>query len=132
MSDQNSIPGKLLWESVVRIGVSLLSGGLFYTGWLGIFLVLYTKDEPIETALWVITPLVTGVGFGFGVYLADMILKRKPSPFLRVAIWPILGCILGAVAVYWYGPMLIVFSMLAAGTASVSLREVIHYRRSLE
>jgi hypothetical protein len=35
-----------------------------------------------------------------------------------------IGCAIGAAVVYWFGPMLIVFGMFAAGTASVALREV--------
>jgi hypothetical protein len=36
--------------------------------------------------------------------------------------WPLIACVVGAVAVYWYGPMLIVFSMLSVGTISVFLQ----------
>jgi hypothetical protein len=32
---------------------------------------------------------------------------------------------MGAAAVFWFGPMLIVFGMFAAGMASLVLREVI-------
>jgi len=66
-----------------------------------------------------------------GVYLVNKGLKTAPTSFLQLALWPILGCVLGAVGVYWYGPMLIVFSMLASGTASIFLRELIIYRRTL-
>jgi hypothetical protein len=34
----------------------------------------------------------------------------------------LIACAVGAVAVYWYGPMLIVFSMLVMGTISVFLQ----------
>jgi hypothetical protein len=40
-------------------------------------------------------------------------------------IWPLIGCSLGAAAVFWFGPMLIVFGMFVAGTASVVVREVL-------
>jgi hypothetical protein len=44
--------------------------------------------------------------------------------FIHIYRWPLVGCAIGAGVVYWFGPMLVVFGMLAAGTASVVLREV--------
>ena len=117
-----------IWESALRIGSSLLSGGVFYTGWLGAFLLLDPEGTFFETIVWMTAPFITGLGFGFGVHLVNKLLKKDLEPFHQIAFWPILGCILGAVAVYWFGPMLIVFSMLAAGTVSVSIREFILQR----
>jgi len=131
MANQNSTPSMSLWESVLRIGVSLIFGGILYVCWLGVFLLLNTGGGMIETILWLIAPLVTGLGFGLGVYLVNKVLKKDPTPFHQITLWPILGCILGAVALYWFGPMLIVFSMLAAGTASICLREYFLHWRTL-
>ena len=41
-----------------------------------------------------------------------------------------IGCALGAVAVIWFGPMLIVFGMFVAGTASIALREMVSFSES--
>jgi hypothetical protein len=119
-----------MWESVLRIGISFLSGGIFYTAWLVAFLLLNSEGTFINTVLFLIAPFITGLGFGLGVCLMNKILKKNPVPFHKVVSWPILGCIFGAAAVYWFGPMLIVFSMLAAGTVSVIIWELSMYQRT--
>jgi len=57
-------------------------------------------------------------------------MRRLTQDFFRIFVWPLFGCALGAIAVYWYGPMLIVFSMLAAEAASIVLREVVLISRN--
>ena len=49
------------------------------------------------------------------------VLRQAP----RTLIWPLVGCAVGALAVYWYGPMLIVFGMFVSGTCGVVLRELV-------
>ena len=95
------------------------------------FLLLVSKGGITEAILWLAAPLITGLGFGFGIHLVNKLLKHDLVPFHRITRWPILGCILGALAVYWFGPMLIVFSMLAAGTVSVCFQEFILQRSRL-
>jgi hypothetical protein len=47
--------------------------------------------------------------------------------FLHIYRWPLIGCALGALAVYWYGRMVIVFSMLLAGELSIIGREILKF-----
>ena len=116
---------KPIKQAILITAFSLLGGGIFYALWLAVFLVLAKSDDPThETLLWVLSPIVTAIGFTLGALVANRILKKKKTPFLSVYFWPLVGCIFGAILVYWYGPMLIVFSMLAVGTLSIFLREI--------
>jgi len=104
---------------------SSLGGGIFYVLWLVIFLVFTNIYGATQVALlFPLAPPITALGFATAVQITYRIFKQRTSPFLKVYLWPLAGCILGATAVYWYGPMLIVFSMLAVGTLSVALREI--------
>ena len=49
--------------------------------------------------------------------------KEKQSKFQRIFLWPLIGCTVGAVCVFWFGPMLIVFGMFGLGTLSIAVRE---------
>jgi len=115
-----------LAKQIILITVlSLLGGGIFYTLWLIAFLTLTKFNVGIfESLLWIFSPIITALGFTTGVLLANRILNKKNSSFLSVYFWPLTGCIFGAILVYWFGPMLIVFSMLVVGTFSVFLREI--------
>jgi len=112
---------------LVRIAFSLLGGGVLYFLWMAAFLLTARLDSPAaETVLWLLAPVVTAVGFAAGVATSER-LDGTRTGFLRILTWPLVGCALGAGVVYWFGPMLIVFGMLAAGTASVTLREVLGF-----
>ena len=115
---------KGLWKAFVRVALSLAFAGTFYLLWMGVFLATRKLGSPILEALgWLFAPVVTAAGFTIGILLGEGRVGRRTAGFLRVALWPLIGCAIGAVSVYWAGPMLIVFGMLAAGTASVALRE---------
>lgn len=113
------------WVGGLKILVSLLFGGLFYFLWLAAFLLPTRDGRNDDVFLWILAPLVTGFGFAVGIYLFERILQRERCGFFRIYIWPLVGCVLGAVIVYWFGPMLIVFSMLVLGMISVALREIV-------
>ncbi len=53
------------------------------------------------------------------------LVREGGMTFFQIYIWPLIGCSIGAGAVYWFGPMLIVFGMFVVGTASVALREMV-------
>jgi hypothetical protein len=69
--------------------------------------------------------VVTAIGFAGGVALVGQATGHGGAGFGRVFLWSLVGCAIGAGAVYWIGPMLIVFGMFAAGTASIALREIV-------
>ena len=60
--------------------------------------------------------------------LSTIMIARK-SKFLNIFKWSLIGCAIGAGAVVWFGPMLIVFGMFLVGMVSVALREIISLRR---
>ena len=107
---------------------SIVCAGVFYWLWMAAFLTAFPSCGPVlRGLLWMTAPVVTATGFALGIWFWE----RSDGPgrnFLRVLAWPLIACALGAAAVYWYGPMLIVFGMFAAGTASVVLREVVAAR----
>lgn len=74
--------------------------------------------------------MITASGFAVGLIVAKRLTKARWEAFLPTFIWPLVGCVLGAVVVVWFGPMLIVFGMLLMGTASVALRQLITRTRA--
>jgi hypothetical protein len=113
-------------RSLIKVSFSLICGGIFYTFWLAIFLLTRGLHTPfIETILWFLSPIITALGFAIGVLIYGKLTHAEKSDFRPAFLWALIGCVLGAVIVYWFGPMLIVFSMLITGTASIALREVI-------
>jgi len=114
-----------IWKRLARILTSTLFGGLSYSIWLAVFLLSSPDGGLFEAILWLVAPIITAVGFALGIIVFDHFGRMAGTPFLRLLSWPLLGCIIGAAAVYWFGPMLIVFSMLALGTLSVAAREAL-------
>ena len=78
---------------------------------------------------WLSAPLVTAAGFAAGLWIVERLLGAARTRFSRIFAWPLVGCALGAAAVFWFGPMLIVFGMFLAGTVSVVLRESLAGKR---
>ena len=117
-----------VWRPLVRVSLALLCAGLFYTAWLAAFLLTTEADSAVANAVrWLSSPVVTAAGFAAGTAISERLTGARKTPFLRIFLWPLVGCAVGAGAVYWFGPMLIVFGMFAAGWASVVIREVVIY-----
>jgi hypothetical protein len=120
-----------LTGALTRVVVSLLFAGLFYTGWLAVFLGAFKNSTgPAKAVWWMIAPVVTAAGFAVGLMVSERLTQPRREGFIRMFIWPLVGCILGAVVVVWFGPMLIVFGMFLVGTGSVTLREFVIQTRS--
>jgi len=117
-----------IWKRLARILTSTLFGGLSYSIWLAVFLLSSPDGGLFEAILWLVAPIITAVGFALGIIVFDHFGRMVGTPLLKLLSWPLLGCIIGAAAVYWFGPMLIVFSMLALGTLSVVAREALSAR----
>ena len=86
------------------------------------------ENEMIRIITWIMAPIITSVGFGLGIYLYNKVMKTEQDRLYRIIFWPFVGCSLGALLVYWYGPMLIVFAMLVGGTMSIAIREIVFHR----
>jgi len=109
----------------LKAAVSLLFGGVFYAVWLAVFLAWGRQENAqLERGLFVLAPVVTAAGFATGMTLVERLSGSPRTGFFLSWVWALLGCVLGAVVVYWYGPMLIVFTMLAGGTIAIVYRDV--------
>jgi len=116
---------------LVKTLVSILGAGVTYFVWMGVFLLVSPFDNAIlEAIMWGSAPIATAAGFALGIYLMEHRAGEQSESYLRIFVWPLFGCIAGAVSVYWFGPMLIVFGMFVLGTVGVVIREVIKYRKS--
>ena len=72
---------------------------------------------------WLSAPVITGLGYATGLSMGERWLTTRKTDFLRVFVWPLVGCTLGAVALCWIGPMWIGIGTFVGGAASVVLRE---------
>ena len=100
--------------------------GITYFVWMGLFLLMAdSAGSLVRGILWFVAPVATATGFAMGIYVHEHRKGVRKDGFRSVLAWPLIGCSVGAVAIYWRGPMLIVFGMFAAGAASVVLRELV-------
>jgi len=121
------------WKAIVRIAFSLVWAIVFYLAWMAAFLLTARLDSPVvETMLWLLAPVITAAGFATGIAVRERLAGPKRPSFLRIFLWPLIGCAIGAGLVYSFGPMLIVFAMFFNGTASMALREVVGFFRGEE
>lgn len=119
--------------ALVRVTSAILGAGVCYLLWLAAFLLVARLDSPAGKAvLWVLAPIVTATGFAGGIAILGQVARTGTTGFFRILVWPLVGCAIGAGAVFWIGPMLIVFGMFAAGTAGVALRELLLMLRQVE
>jgi hypothetical protein len=115
---------------VIKPGVSLVLGGVFYAGWLAAFLAtIRAGNSAAKGALFFLAPLVTAAGFTLGVAVFERSTDSPSGRFHRVLVWPLVGCAAGAAASFWYGPMLVSFSMLVGGALSVVFRDIFLLRK---
>lgn len=117
---------KDLGRLLAKVALSLLFGGIFFVVWVGAFIqISHLNNAAWEAVGWIIGPVITAAGFATGIVIHEVLSRTRRTGFFRIFPWPLIGCAAGAGAVYWFGPMLIVFGMFVAGTASVVLREFI-------
>lgn len=110
--------------SIATVAVSILLAGVFFFGWLAVFIPAFkTGNAGLQVLGWLSAPVVTSLGFATGLWLSNRLSSRGSEGVLRLWLWPFVGCSVGAAAVFRFGPMLIVFGMFAVGTVSVALRE---------
>lgn len=109
---------------LIKVGFSLLCGGILFTVWLALFLLTNSFVRPfLETVLWFIAPIFTASGFALGIIIYERLTNTRRTKFVQVFIWALVGCVIGALVVYWFGPMLIVFGMLMMGSLAMAVRE---------
>jgi len=113
------------FESISTIGLSMVGGVVFYLLWMLIAIpISQFENIVLTTILWLLAPLLTALGFASGAYVAERKFFEDGNDFKRIFVWSLVGCTIGAITTYIFGPMLIVFGMLALGAASMTLREI--------
>jgi hypothetical protein len=115
---------KSLLGAIRRIVSSLLLAGAFLVVWA------VTGDSVLSlSSSWraICSSVPTAAGFAAGMWLAERRSDTRRTGFLRIFIWPLVGCVVGAVAFFWIGPL--IFSL---GTASLAVREVLAGKRGSE
>jgi len=127
------VNAKSLLAVVVRVACSLVFAGIFYTGWMAVAIAAFKagiESIAVRVILWLCAPVVTGAGFAVGVALFELLPGARRSKFVDIYKWSLIGCVVGAGAVFPFGPMLVVFGMLVLGTVSVTLRESVRLKRA--
>jgi hypothetical protein len=115
-----------LFSLIIRITLSLVCGGITYFVWMGLFILMADSvGSLVKGIFWFAAPVITATGFATGIFAHERATGVRYATFPSVFAWPLLGCAIGALGIYWQGPMLIVFGMFVLGTASVVLRELV-------
>ena len=116
---------KLLLKPLALVAVSILVAGIFHIGWLVGFIPAAKSGVMVLKILgWISAPVVTSLGYAVGLSMGERVLTARKTDFLRILVWPLVGCSLGAIALCWVGPMWIGIGTCVGGAASVLLREV--------
>ena len=116
---------KYIRNAFIIVFLSVIFAGIFYIGWLAIFLLtIKSANCPAKVLLWLSGPPITALGFATGAWLGEFLTKIRKTTFGCILIWPLVGCAAGAGVVFYFGPMLIVFGMFALGTVGIIVREI--------
>lgn len=111
-----------------RVALSVVGGGVLYGAWLAVVLGMPNQSSSPRPFLVMLTaPIVTALGFALGTVLGERITRGYHVRLSRAIRWPLVGCVVGALLVYPFGPMLIVFGMFGLGTVAVATREAWAY-----
>ena len=123
---------KTLLLILARVAVSVLFAGIFYAGWMAIAIPIYKSGfggVVVMAVIWILAPILTGLGFAIGSKIFEFLPATDKTSFARTCKWSLTGCAIGGAILWMFGPMLIVFGMFAAGTASIVLNEAIRIRK---
>ena len=130
MEGRKKMKIKIIFGLLVRLIISVIFAGVFYTGWMAVAIPTLRSGPMLAKAVcWLIAPVVTGGGFAAGLAVFELLPATRKSKFRDILLWPICGCAVGAVAVFPFGPMLIVFAMFGLGAASVLAKEVVSIKK---
>ena len=121
------------YRLVVKVIVSIAFAGVFYTFWMAVAISVFKSGEHssvLDAVLWLFAPAITAAGFAAGIAIFDRLCGARKPGFLNAFKWSLVGCAVGAAAVFPFGPMLIGFGIFAVGTAAISLREAFAQNQS--
>jgi hypothetical protein len=121
---------KCFFGLFVRIIISVIFAGIFYTGWMAIAIPVLKSGPLFAKALcWLLAPVVTASGFASGIAIFELLPGTRKSKPRDIILWPLASCIIGAAVVFFFGPMLIVFAMFALGTAGILIKEIVSVKK---
>ena len=116
---------KSLLKPLALASVSILVAGVFHVGWLAAFIPAAKSGVMVLKIVgWMAAPVVTALGYAVGLLIGERLMAQRKTVFLRIFVWPLVGCSLGAIGLCWIGPMWIGIGTFVGGAASVVLREV--------
>ena len=121
---------KCFFGLFIRIIVSVILAGIFYTGWLAVAIPVLKSGHLFAKALcWLLAPVVTAAGFAAGIAIFELLPGTRKSKPRDIILWPLAGCAIGAAVVFFFGPMLIVFAMFALGAAGIFTKEIVRIKK---
>jgi lysylphosphatidylglycerol synthetase-like protein (DUF2156 family) len=121
---------KCFFGLFVRVIISVIFAGIFYTGWMFIAIPVLKSGHSFAKALcWLSAPVVTASGFACGIAIFELLPGTRKSKTRDIILWPLAGCVIGAAVVFYFGPMLIVFAMFALGTAGILIKEIVSIKK---
>lgn len=125
---------KRLVGVLLRVALSVIFAGIFYIGWMAIAIPTIKSELGglfvfVKAAIWIIAPIITGLGFAVGSKIFELLPYTDKTRFWETYKWCLAGCAIGGGILWLFGPMLIVFGMFAAGTLSVVLHEAVRIRK---
>lgn len=116
---------KQVTKSLISVATSLMFAGLFYSVWLAAFLLTVQANSILVEGIgWLTMPVATALGFTTGFVLFKRMVDKEFKGFFCFFLWFWGWCVLGAVIVYWIGPMVVVFNMFLFGIVGTVVKEV--------
>ena len=113
---------------LVRVALSVAGGGVLYGAWLAVvFGSMSQPSSPRPFLVMLTAPIVTAFGFALGTVIGERLTRGYHVRLSRAIRWPLVGCVVGALLVYPFGPMLIPFGMFGLGAVAVATREAWAY-----
>ncbi len=118
-------------DSLVRAVAASIGAVLFYCAWLALVLSVVPRSAfPLPLAPVLTAAVTTAAGFWLGTLLGDRLTRRPLTGKLQACLWPLAGCLVGALVVYPFGAMLTVFGMFGVGATAVVAHEVLEWARA--
>lgn len=107
----------------LKVIVSISFALIFYFIWVNVSGFAFTFGKVGYIIQELSDPLLTAIGFATGIAIYERLAKIPKTKFLRILLWPLIGCAIGAGVTFRFAPGWLVLGMLAIGAESIVLRE---------
>ncbi len=95
-----------------------------YAAWLTMVRVTMPQSPDAITFPVMLTgPVATAFGFAAGTMLSERLIRGYRMPLSRAILWPLVGCMVGALLIYPFGPTLVVYGTFGMGIVTALTRE---------